>query len=94
MSTVAEDTIPAEADSGLRRFSVTAPDGSRISVQVMQEKEPDDCEGEIHTTGIRLSREVCTNEQITHALIQIAAATVRFPGQSLPDDSEHWEAAR
>lgn len=93
MPIVAEDTIPAEADSGLRRFSVTASDGSRISIQIMQEKEPDGCDGEILAPGIRLSREVCTNEQITHALIQIAAETVRFPGQSLPDNSERWEAA-
>lgn len=89
--TVAEETIPAEADSGLRRFSVTQADGSRISIQVMQEKEADECEGEIHATGIRLSREVCTNEQITRALIQIAATTVRFLGQSLPDDAVRWE---
>jgi len=95
MSIVAEDTIPAEADSGLRRFSVTSPDGSRISVQLMQEKEVDECEGEIHAPepGIRLSREVVTNEQVTHALLQIASVTVRYPhAQGLPDLSERWEA--
>lgn len=77
--TVAEETIPAEADSGLRRFSVTHADGSRVSIQAMQEKEPDDCEGEIHASGIRLSREVCTNEQVTTAFIQVAAQTVLHP---------------
>lgn len=89
---VTEDTIPAEEDSGIRRFSVTSPDGSRISLQMMQEKEAD-VEGEIHPPGIRLSRDVVTNEQVTHALLQIAAHTVRFPiGSRLPDDSERWEA--
>ena len=87
MPHVAEDTIPAEADCGLRRFSVTAEDGSRISIQIMQETAPDECPGETHVAGIQLSREVCTNGQITQALLQVAAATVRHPSrQSLPEE--------
>ena len=77
MATVTEDTIPAEADAGMRRFSVTQEDGSRISIQVIQEKEEDGCPGEIHPSGeIALSRQVVTNKQLTQTLIQIAAATV------------------
>ena len=84
MTRVTEDTLPAESDSGIRRFSVTAPDGSRISLQVIQETEPDDCEGEIHRQGIALSRHVVTNDQLTKALIQIASAAVKSPNhQSL-----------
>lgn len=96
MSAVSEDTIPAEAECGLRRFTVTASDGSRISVQLMQEKPADDCQGEIHPVDtVRLSREVVTNQQVTHALLQIASVTVRYPmTKELPDLSERWEAAQ
>jgi hypothetical protein len=74
---VKEETIPAEADCGMRRFSVTEPDGSRISLTVIQECG-EDCEGEIHpVSGIALSRQVVTNGQLAKAVLQLAAVAVK-----------------
>jgi hypothetical protein len=74
---VKEETIPAEADSGIRRFSVTEPDGSRISLSVIQECG-EDCEGEIYpVSGIALSRQVVTNGQLVKALLQLGSVAVK-----------------
>lgn len=83
--TVSEDTLPAEADCGFRRFIIATAEGSRISVQISQDQPLEDCPGEIFPAcQTRPSHQVCSNEQITQALIQIASITVRFSGQSLP----------
>jgi hypothetical protein len=78
--TVAEETIPAEADSGIRRFSVTFGQGLRIVIQIMQERQPDVPEGEIHPSAcLNPCNDVCDNEMVTMACIQVAARTVPHP---------------
>ena len=77
MSTVEELTLPAEADSGLRRISVTFEDGSRSSLMVIQECE-EHCDGEIHPVeGMAISRQVVTNGQLAKALLQITQVAVK-----------------
>lgn len=87
MSQVVEQTIPAEAELGLRSLSVTLADGSRVTVQVMHEIPDDECSGEIHPTppSLLLSRDVVANEPLGVALVQIAAELLRHPrSRSLP----------
>jgi hypothetical protein len=82
---VIEETIPAEADSGIRRFSVTWPNQSRVSISVLIEREAE-CAGEIHPVGeMELSRDVIGNEQLANAMIQVASVALKTPRmQSFP----------
>lgn len=78
MTPVLEDTLPAEADSGIRRFVIPFED-RQIIVQVRQEAAKS-CDGEIHPVeGFGPVHQVVTNNDLTKALIQIAAAAVKSP---------------
>lgn len=88
---VTEETIPAEADSGIRRFSIIS-EGTRLVIQIMQERQLD-VPGEVHQPeSLSLCNDVCVNEQVTMACVQVAAQTVKHPRlQYLP---RHEEVSR
>lgn len=76
MSIVTEDTCPAEADSGIRRFVIQRED-RQIIVQVRQEAQ-ETCDGEIHPVhGFGPVHQVVTNADLVQALIQLSSEALK-----------------
>jgi hypothetical protein len=76
--TVTEDTLPLEADSGIRRFVILRGD-QKIIIQARQEVR-DLCPGEIHgTDDFQQSLVVVVNPDLADALLALAVAALRAP---------------
>jgi len=76
MPTVTEDTCPAEADVGIRRF-VLATEDRHIIIQVRQEAN-EHCDGEIHAVeGFGPVHQVVTNSDLVKALIQLSSEALK-----------------
>ena len=81
--TITEDTLPPEADTGIRRFTIQTGD-ERLILQIRQEAR-EDCPGEIHPAeGFAPSAQVATNQQLVNACLILARQALANPGQSLP----------
>jgi len=81
--TITEDTLPPEADAGIRRL-VIEDKGHRtvIIVQVRQETRLEDCPGEIHPAErFDPIHQVVTNQQLVNACLAIAKTAVNAPRQ-------------
>jgi hypothetical protein len=78
--TVAEETIPAEADSAIRRFRITDPT-SEIQITALHltdQSIPGD------PPSLQATGPVANNHALAIALIQLANRLLGTPGQSLP----------
>lgn len=76
--TITEDTLPPEADSGIRRI-VMEEGNVRIIIQIRQEAR-ESCEGEIHQADdFGPVPQVVTNQQLVNACLAIAKVAVTAP---------------
>lgn len=78
--TATEDTLPMEADSGIRRVVVELGD-ERLIVQIQIRQEArEQCAGEIHPVdGFGPVTQVVTNQQLVTACLAIAKAAATAP---------------
>lgn len=79
--TITEDTLPTEADAGIRRLVIEdKAHRSVIIVQIRQETRLEDCPGEIHPAErFAPIHQVVTNQQLVNACLAIAKAAVNAP---------------
>ena len=70
---VREETMPAEAECGMRRFAVDTPSGE-LQILVMHRGV-----GAPWDDGLRLDRNVAKNEAIGLGLIQLTARLLQEP---------------
>lgn len=78
--TITEDTLPAEADTGIRRITYECG-AERLILQFRQEIRPEDCPGEIHpaTQPFQPSPQVPTNQLLINACLTIARQALATP---------------
>lgn len=77
-TTITEDTLPPEADTGIRRLTMQTGD-ERIILQIRQEAR-EDCPGEIHSVeGFTPVNQVVTNQQLINACLAIARQALATP---------------
>lgn len=75
---ITEDTLPPEANGGIRRIVVEVGD-VRLIYQVRQEAR-EDCEGEIHSAeGFAPVPQVVTNQQLLNGCLTMAKAAANAP---------------